>query len=233
MSKLSAVRIPSGRYPAILRYDVATDLLGSLWSMFSSEQIQKDLSVLKDRQGQAVMSPLITIVDDPQLPDGFVSCDFDDEGVPTQRTVLVEKGVFKEALYDRKSALKANRASTGNGFKNGCSSPVQISPTNLLVEPGDQSLDAMIAQMEEGVLITDLQGLHAGLNPLTTDFSLQASGFKIEKGQIAYPIHLITIAANYLEMMNSIVALGNDGRQDLNGVRCSSLYVENLAISGE
>ena len=233
VSKLSAVRIPSGRYPAILRYDVATDLLGSLWSMFSSEQIQKDLSVLKDRQGQAVMSPLITIVDDPQLPDGFVSCDFDDEGVPTQRTVLVEKGVFKEALYDRKSALKANRAWTGNGFKNGCSSPVQISPTNLLVEPGDQSLDAMIAQMEEGVLITDLQGLHAGLNPLTTDFSLQASGFKIEKGQIAYPIHLITIAANYLEMMNSIVALGNDGRQYLNGVRCSSLYVENLAISGE
>ena len=72
------------------------------------------------------MSPLITIVDEPQLPDGFSSCDFDDEGVPTQRTVIVENGVFKEALFDRKSALKGGRASTGNGFKNGCLSLIHI-----------------------------------------------------------------------------------------------------------
>ncbi len=80
-----------------------------LWAMFSADQIQKDLSILKDRQGENIMSPLITIVDEPQLPDGFSSCDFDDEGVPTQRTVIVENGVFKEALYDRKSALKGGR----------------------------------------------------------------------------------------------------------------------------
>ena len=117
MNKLDAVSIPSGSYRTILRYDVATDLLASLWAMFSAEQIQKDLSILKDRQGESIMSPLITIVDEPQLPDGFSSCDFDDEGVPTQRTVIVENGVFKEALFDRKSALKGGRASTGNGFK--------------------------------------------------------------------------------------------------------------------
>ena len=233
MNKLDAVSIPSGSYRTILRYDVATDLLASLWAMFSAEQIQKDLSILKDRQGESIMSPLITIVDEPQLPDGFSSCDFDDEGVPTQRTVIVENGVFKEALFDRKSALKGGRASTGNGFKNGCSAPVQVSPTNLLVKPGDLSLDEMIAQTEDGVLITDLQGLHAGLNPLTSDFSLQASGFKIEQGKLAYPIHLITIAGNYLEMMNSILALGCDGRQDLNSVSCGSLLVDQLAISGE
>lgn len=233
VNKLDAVSIPSGNYRTILRYDVATDLLASLWAMFSAEQIQKDLSILKDRQGESIMSPLITIVDEPQLPDGFSSCDFDDEGVPTQRTVIVENGVFKEALFDRKSALKGGRASTGNGFKNGCSAPVQVSPTNLLVKPGDLSLDEMIAQTEDGVLITDLQGLHAGLNPLTSDFSLQASGFKIEQGKLAYPIHLITIAGNYLEMMNSILALGCDGRQDLNSVSCGSLLVDQLAISGE
>ncbi|MFQ8583613.1 MAG: metallopeptidase TldD-related protein [Holdemania massiliensis] len=160
VSKLSAVRIPSGRYPAILRYDVATDLLGSLWSMFSSEQIQKDLSVLKDRQGQAVMSPLITIVDDPQLPDGFVSCDFDDEGVPTQRTVLVEKGVFKEALYDRKSARKRTEPRLAMDLK---MAAVGSDFTDEFACRAGRSIPGhMMAQIEEGVLITDLQGLHAG-----------------------------------------------------------------------
>ena len=78
VNKLDAVSIPSGSYRTILRYDVATDLLASLWAMFSAEQIQKDLSILKDRQGESIMSPLITIVDEPQFPDGFSSCDFDD-----------------------------------------------------------------------------------------------------------------------------------------------------------
>ena len=231
--KLGAVRIPSAKMAAIIREDAASDLVGSLWSMFSAEQIRKELSVMKGKQGQKVMSELITLVDDPQMKDGVCSCDFDDEGVLTEKTVIVDKGVFLNPLYDRKNALKENRRSTGNGFKNGCASPVQISPTNLIVENGEQSLDEMIASIDEGVLITELQGLHAGLNPLTTDFSLQASGYKIEKGKKAYPVHLITIAANYIEMMNSIVAVGNDGRQGLDGVSCPSLQIESLSISGE
>ena len=231
--KLGAVRIPSAKMPVILREDAASDLVGSLWSMFSAEQIRKELSVMKGKLNQQVMSPLITIVDDPQMKDGVCSCDFDDEGVPTQKTVIVEKGVFLHPLYDRKNALKEDKKSTGNGFKNGCSAPVQISPTNLIVKNGEKSLEEMIASIEEGVLITDVEGLHAGLNPLTTDFSLQASGYKIEKGKKAYPVHLITIAANYIEMMNHITALGNDGRQGLDGVCCPSIQIDSLAVSGE
>ena len=173
------------------------------------------------------------MIDDPLLKDGYSSFGFDDEGTPCQTKVLVEKGIFKQALYSRTSALKDGVNSTGNGFKSSYISNISIHPTNLYIQPQDTGYDEMVEGMSKGLIITEISGLHAGLNPLTTDFSLLASGYFVKDGKIEYPVNLITIAANYMEMMNQIEAVGNDLEFSYNGIGSPSLKLSNIAVSGE
>ncbi len=233
LSKLSPKRMASGQYPVILKNKVSSSLLGSLSGMFNAENIQKDLSVLKGKKDQPIFSEKITIMDDPLLKDGYNSFGFDDEGTPCKTKTLVENGIFKQALYSRKAALKEGVSSSGNGFKSSYVSDIAIRPTNLYIQPQDMDYEEMVAGMDEGLIITEISGLHAGLNPLTTDFSLLASGYFVKNGKIEYPVNLITIAANYMEMMNHIEMVGNDLKFSYSGIGSPSLKISRIAISGE
>lgn len=233
LRKLNATQVKTGKYKVILQNEAMCNLLGTLTSLFSGESVYKGLSKLKDKCNEQIFDEKITIVDDPLKKDGLASTAFDDEGVASQVKTIVDHGVLKMFLHNQKSASMMNTVSTGNGFKSGYASSVGISPTNFGIQAGELSFEELCQQMGNGLIINELNGLHAGLNPISTDFSLQASGFLVEEGKIVRSINLITVAGNFLEMMKDVEALGNDIYESLSGVSCPSLLFHELSISGE
>lgn len=233
LAKLNPSRIPSGNYRCLIQNESFSDLFGMLCDMFSQDQALKGLSVLKDKLNQPIFSEKITIVDDPLMENGYSSCGFDDEGNACFIKKVVEQGKLNLFLNDQKSATKANTSPTGNGFRGSYAGRIGVSPTNFYIEKGELSEEELIKKLDCGVLITDLAGLHAGLNPLTTNFSLEASGFWVEEGKIVRPISLFTIAANYMELMNQIIEIGNDLKFSAEGIGAPSILFESIAVSGE
>ena len=130
----------------------------------------------------------------------------------TYRKNIIENGVLKTLLYDLTTSRKANKASTGNGQKHGYSSSVSIAPYSFSINPGDRSLDELMAMAGEGILVTECKGFHAGANPVTGDFSIESAGFRIRDGKKAEPIKSFTVAGNFFELLKSVHALGNEVR---------------------
>ena len=233
VSKLNAKQVKSDKYKVIIKNDAMTSLLGALTGLFNGENVYKGISQLKDKMDTQIFDEKITILDNPLKKDGFASTPFDDEGVASKTKVIVDKGVLKLFLHNQKSAAMMNTESTGNGFKRGYSSSVGISPTNFYIEQGNLTFKELCKEMNNGLIIDELNGLHAGLNPISTDFSLQASGYVVENGEIVRPVNLITVAGNFLNMMKKIENLSNDTYDGLSGVSSPSILFDNLSISGE
>lgn len=126
-----------------------------------------------------------------------------------------------------------NVESTGNGFKSGYASPVRVSPMNMWIEPGTEDLDALLARMGDGLVITDLMGLHAGLHFASTQFSLQASGYLVKDGKRGDPVTLITVAGRFLDLMNEVEAVGSDLDWSYKQIASPSILFKQCAISGE
>ncbi len=230
---LGAKPIPSGDYRIVLRHDVSADLLESFTSIFSAEAVQKDLSRLKGKLGEQVSNALITIVDDPFRENGVGSTGFDSEGVATKYKKLIDKGVLKTYLHSLKTAKKDGVEPTGNGFK-GYKSTISIGPTNMYIEPSEITFESMISDIERGLMVTEVQGLHSGLNTISGDFSLSALGFLIESGKVGRPVNQITIAGNYFDMLNDVENLASDLEFVMPGVIGSpSLKIKKLSVAGE
>lgn len=236
LSMLGAESIESGSYPVILRNDVAANIFKSFSPIFVAENVQKDLSLLKDKLNKKIANEMITIVDDPFLKEGAGSASFDGEGVATKYKIIVDKGVLITYLYNSKTAKKDGVESTGNASKGSYKSPISTSPSNMYIENGTTELKEMISSIEKGIMIIDVQGLHSGLNPVSGDFSLSAYGYLIEKGKISRPVNQITVAGNFYEMLNNIDSLGNDLKFALPGfghIGSPSLKINSLAIAGK
>ena len=235
ISMLGAKSIKSGKYPIILRNNVASDILEAFSSVFSSERVQKNLSLLKGKLSEKIASDKISLIDDPFLKNGYASKGFDGEGVPTRIKDIIKEGVLKTYLYNIKTALKDNVKSTGNASRTSYKSSIGISPTNMYIKPGDIDLEQMIKNINEGILITDVQGLHAGLNPISGDFSLSAQGLLIQKGAIKEPVNQITISGNFLEMLKNVEEVGEDLRFGLPSssyIGSPSLKIKDLDVAG-
>ena len=233
LSQLGAKSIKSNEYPVVFRNDTFADMLEAFKSIFYAEYVQKGLSLLKDKVGEDIACKNFTLVDDPFYSEGFNSSTFDDEGTATKYKKIIDKGRLNTYLYNWKSANKDNVESTGNGFRDSYKSSISTSVTNLYVEKGVKSLDEILKTVDSGVYITDLQGLHSGLNPVSGDYSLSANGYEIENGKIKRPINQITIAGNFFETLMDIEEIGNDLRFSTNGVGSPTIKVKKLAISGE
>lgn len=231
-SMLNSESIPSGSYQMIMEKDALIDMLSSLTGIFNGENAYKGLSVLKDKLGEQVFSSNITIKDDALMENGIASCSFDDEGIACENKVVVDKGVLKTYLHNRKSAEMMNCKSSGNGFKAGYASPISIAPTNFYIDAGNKSFDELVKIMHDGIIVTGLNGLHAGLNSFTTKFSLQAEGYLVKDGNIVKAIDLFTIASSFMEMMNDVVAVGSDLKHDPSGIGAPSLLIGNIKVSG-
>ena len=227
LGMLGAKPIKSGSYDVIIENDAMRSLLSGFSSMFSGEAAIRKLTSLTGKENEKIMDEKITIVDNPLKENEINSEVFDDDGVATYKKYVVEKGVFKTFLHNLKTAKHFNTTSTGNAVGNG------VGGINFYIEKGDVSKEEMISNMKEGLLITDLAGLHASLNPVSGDFSAQASGYYISEGKIVKPVTLIVISSNFLTMMNNVEKVGNDLELSYSGYGAPSMLFKNIAISGE
>ncbi len=233
LDKLGATSFKSGSYPVIIEKDAMSDLFGAFCYLYSGDLISKGISPLRDKLGQKIFSDKITVIDDPRCKDSYQTDNYDDEGCPTRKKEVVKGGVFELALHNSKTAAKMNTVSTGNGFKAGYSSSVGVAPQNCYIVPGEKSLDELMAEMGEGLVIDDLAGLHAGIDAVTGNFSLQCAGYLVENGRRSRSISLITIADNFLDLMKKVREVGRDLEWGLSGVVAPSILFSECAIGGE
>jgi PmbA protein len=237
VSMIGADTIESNNYPVILRNDAAASLLEAYSGIFSAENVQKGLSMLKGKINESIANSIITLVDDPFMEGGIMSQSFDGEGVACEKKNVIEKGILKTFLHNLKSAKKDGVKSTGNGQKGSYKSVISISPTNMYIEKGNIDFEEMIEGIDKGIVIIDFQGLHAGVNTVSGDFSLSAHGYLIENGKITRPINQITAAGNFYDMLKSVEEVGTDLKFAFPGgggyIGSPSLRIKELSISGK
>ena len=233
LSKLGGKSISSGTYNTIIYNEAMVQLLETFASTFSADAAQKGLSLFKGKEGEMVASNLVTIVDDPLMKGGLASAPFDDEGVATFTKELIFEGKLNTLLHNLKTANKQGVKSTGNGFKSSYASPVNVSESNLYLRAGEKSLEDLMKEINEGVMITDLAGLHSGANTVSGDFSLAAKGFYIKDGQKTFPVEQITVAGNYFDLLKNITYIGNDLKFPLSNVGSPSVIATGLSIAGK
>ena len=233
LNKLNASSLPSNTYPVIFERGAMTSLFSAFSGMFSGEMISKGISPLNDKLGTKIFSEKITVIDDPGSQETVSMYRYDDEGCPTFRKTVVDQGVFRTILHNSASAAKMNAESTGNGFKASYASTVGVHPMNCCIQNGDQTLDELCSEMKNGFVITDLAGLHAGIDFVTTNFSLQCSGYWVKDGVRDHSVSLVTTAGNFLEMMKDVTAVGNDLDWGYRSTACPSIAFGGCAIAGE
>jgi len=224
---LGAEPCDSGEYEILLSGGASNSLLHPYVSMFSADAVQKDVSLLKGKIGETIANELITIVDDPFKAKSPKSGSFDNEGVATQYKELVSKGKLTGFMHNLKTAKKDGIKSTGNGSNSG------VAPSNFYILPEDLKYDDAVKSMKKGIIITDLAGTHAGANAISGDFSLQASGFLVENGEVVRPVALITVAGNYLEMLSEVTGVCDDVEFNFGFIGSPSLRIKKLMVSGK
>ncbi len=225
-SMLGAKSLKSDTYNILLENRASATLLSAFMGMFKAESVQKGMSKLQDKVNQKIANDNVTLIDDPFMLKSTRSGAFDDEGVATRYKEIVKNGTLTNYLYDLKTAKKDNTDSTGNAFSG------SIQHTNFYFKNGDSDVSDMIGSMKEGLLITSVQGAHSGTNPISGDFSLQATGYMIKNGKVDRPIALFTIAGNYLKWFNQISDIGNDLKFGFNFIGSPTLKIDNVVVSG-
>lgn len=230
---LNAEPVASGKYHVVFWNEVLVSLLGVFSTVFSAETEQMGLSLLSGKLGETIAAPCVTLVDDPLRPDCLGSRPFDDEGVPSHQHMLVENGVFRTFLHNLKTARKAGVESTGNGSKADYSSPVRVAPSNLYFEPGALSFEELLSQVGDGIVITEVSGLHAGANPVSGDFSLLSKGYTLKDGKRDQPLERITVAGNFYELLKNIRAFASDLRFPNGALGSASADAGEMTVSGK
>jgi PmbA protein len=232
-----AKTVKSGKYRVALRNDAAVSVLQTFSGVFSAENTQKGMSLLKDKLGETIGSKAVTIMDNPLLKEGLNSRPFDAEGVAAYAKEVVKEGELKTLLHNLKTAGKEGVKSTGNASKASYSSPVEVAPSNFYFKPGEKNLEEILKTLDNGLLITELQGLHSGANPVSGDFSLAAKGFLITNGSIERPVEQITVSGNFYELLKNIEELASDLKFGFPSGRgyfgSPTLIVKELSIAGE
>lgn len=228
-----AKSMASGKYRVVMENDTFSSLVSAaLGGAFSAEMVQKGMSLLQGKEGQAIASEKLTMYDFPASEHNPVPSSFDGEGVPTQKLALVEKGKLSNYLHSLETAKKADAQPTGNASRSykSASSP---SLSFLYVEPGEKDFDGLLAEVGDGILITGLQGLHSGLNPISGDYSLPADGFLIKDGKKDRPVNQITIAGNIIDTLKRISEVGSDSKLTMNVNYVPSVIIDDIPVSGE
>lgn len=206
--KLRPAQLPSGRYRVVLDPEVAVDLLGLVAGMLSAEAVLKGRSLFAGKLHTPIASPLLTLVDDGRLPDGLGSEPWDGEGLSTRRNVLLDHGVLSTYLHTLRSAAEMGVAPTATASR-GTSSNPGVTTFNLFPRIGDHTPSELYRKAGDGVLITDLMGLHT-VDPVSGDLSVGATGVRIRGGELAESVDKMTFAGNLRDFLTRIVALGDD-----------------------
>lgn len=228
LMKVNAGRMKSGAYPVVIKNSAMADLLSTFSGVFSADNAQKGLSLLGERVGDTIASPLVTLTDDPLMPMGLGSCPFDREGAATYTKNVIENGVLTTLLHNRKTAKKAGVKTTGNAAGAG-----RVAPSNLYIAPGEMTCEELLAQMGDGLYLTEVSGLHAGANPVSGDFSLLSRGFEVRGGKCVRAVEQFTVAGNFYKLLESIEAVGSDLLFEGSPIGSPCVRVKSLSVAGE
>ena len=215
IERLGARRVPTQRATVVFGTELAQSIIGSIFDAVNGDSIYRNASFLSGMLGEQIAGENITVIDDGTLifdhdgqkVGGFGTRPFDSEGLPTRRTVLVERGILKNYVLNAYTARKLGMKSTGNASRGLAGNP-GIGAGNYFLEPGTLTPRELIADIKSGLFVTETMG--HGVNLVTGDYSHGASGLWIENGEFTYPVEEITIAGNLKDMYKNIVAIGND-----------------------
>ena len=235
VKKFNSKPVKSGSYKILLKNEVVIDLLSTFSSTFSAENVQKGLSLFKDKLNENVANSIVNIVDDPFYDKGYRRTPFDSEGAASKYKEVIKDGKLMTYLHNYKTAKKSNTQTTGNAYRGSHKGKISISPTNMYFKKGDLSFDELVNKVENGLIIDEVQGLHSGANQVSGDFSLSARGFLIENNEVKRPVEQITISGNFLQLLKDIVLIGNDFKMGLPGsghFGSASVVIKSLDVSG-
>lgn len=232
--KLGGESAPTGKYPVIFDPEAMSDLLSTFSGVFSAEAARKGLSRLAGQEGNTIATPAVTLVDDPAYPGCFLQRSFDAEGSPAYRKNIIESGVLNTLLYDLKNAALAGRETTGNASKANYDSPVGIQPFTLYLTAGTVTEEELLKRAGNGVYIQSLEGLHAGANPVSGDFSLQSAGYLIEGGKKTARVKSFTVAGNFYDLLKNVVCVADNLEfPGMGTVGSPSVLVAGLSVAGK
>jgi len=216
LQRLGARRVSTQKAPVVFSAEIAQSVIGNIFDAANGDAIYRNASFFSGMLGERVAGENITVIDDGTLVfreengdniGGFGTRPFDGEGLPTRRTVLVERGILKNYVLNTYTARKLGMHSTGNASRGLAGNP-GIGAGNFYLEPGTLTPEQIIGDIQNGLYVTETMG--HGINLVTGDYSQGASGLWIENGEIAYPVEEITIAGNLKDMYRNIAAIGND-----------------------
>ena len=205
--RLGARKVPTQKVPVIFDPQTARSLLANIFDAVEGDAIYRSASFLAGKLGDRVASENVTIIDDGTLPGLFGTSPFDDEGVPSRRTVVIDRGVLKSYLLNSYTARKLGLKTTGNAAR-GITGNTGVGHGNLFLEKGERSPDELVRGIRKGLYVTELIG--SGVNAVTGDYSRGAAGQWIEHGEFAYPVSEITIASTLQRMLMDLESVGSD-----------------------
>ncbi len=211
---LGAAKPESRKVPVVLDPYATAMFLGVLSSALSADAVLKGRSLFADRIGDEVASEAVTLLDDGLRPGGIGTAPWDGEGVPQQRTAVIDGGTLSSYLHNTWTAQRTGSSvrSTGNASRSGFKSSPGVAPTNLFLQPGELGPDDILARADEAVYVQEMVGLHSGANPISGDFSVGVTGLMVREGELAEPFREATVASTIIEMLRSVEAVGSDLR---------------------
>ena len=241
LRRLGARRVPTQQCPVVFAPEIARSLMGNLLSAADGDAIYRNASMFAGKLGEQVAGENITMIDDGTmvfdhvLPNGenlrtggFGTAPFDGDGLPTRRTVIIERGVLKNLMLNTYTGRKLNLPSTGKASRGLAGTP-GIGGGNYFLEPGTLTPEQIIADVPNGLYVVQTMGF--GVNLVTGDYSQGASGLWIENGELAYPVEEITIAGNLKEMFRNVSAIGNDLEFRSSGA-VPTVRIEGMTVAG-
>jgi PmbA protein len=226
--RLGAVKVETQRVPVIFEPRVARTLLGNLFEAVEGRAIYRQASFLAGKLGEKIADARVTLIDDGAMPRLFGSQPFDDEGVPTRRTPVIENGGLRNYLLNTYTARKLGMKTTGNASR-GITGNAGIGHGNFFLEAGDKSAEEIIRSVRNGFFVTELIG--SGVNIVTGDYSRGAVGIWIRDGEMAFPVSEVTIASTLQEMLNGVAEIGSD-LEFRGSVSAPTIMIGEMTVAG-
>jgi PmbA protein len=228
LRRLKPRKVPTQKVAVVFEPRVARTLIGHIFEATHGESVYRKASFLAGKLGQKVASELVTVIDDSTTPGLFGTSPFDDEGIPSRRNVIIERGVLKNYFLNTYTARKLGMKTTANASR-GISGNAGIGHGNLFLENGSSTLEQLLRSAGTGLYVTDAMG--QGFNPVTGDYSRGATGLWIDNGELAYPVSEVTIAANLRDMLMGIEMAAGD-LEFLGSLASPTLLVREMTVSG-
>jgi PmbA protein len=228
LRRLCSRKVPTQKVPVIFDAQTSRSLLGSVFDAIDGDSVYRNASFLAGKLGEKVAADHVTIVDDGTIPGLFGTSPFDDEGVPSRRTVVIERGVLRSYLLNTYTARKLGMKTTGNAAR-GLTGNASVGHGNFYLEKGERTPEEIIRGVRSGLYVTELIG--SGVNIVTGDYSRGAAGLWIENGEFAYPVAEITIASTLQQMLTEMEYIGSD-LEFRSSTAAPTILIREMTVSG-